>query len=120
MRSGLQMCSASDLMYVVWQVKPVVDITWFSWQLWRLTGRRGMAFLYLYSLLGFACLKLVTPDFGLLANTEYRLEGAFRWVACILAVLTIVRFALAVFSGRNDRCKSSSASSSILLDILDI
>ncbi|DBA67674.1 TPA: hypothetical protein ACH3X2_001266 [Trebouxia sp. C0005] len=59
-------------------VKPVVDITWFSWQLWRLTGRRGMAFLYLYSLLGFACLKLVTPDFGLLANTEYRLEGAFR------------------------------------------
>ena len=39
-----------------------------------------MAFLYLYSLLGFACLKLVTPDFGLLANTEYRLEGAFRWV----------------------------------------
>jgi hypothetical protein len=101
-------------------VKPVVDITWFSWQLWRLTGRRGMAFLYLYSLLGFACLKLVTPDFGLLANTEYRLEGAFRWVACILAVLTIVCFALAVFSGRNDRCKSSSASSSILLDILDI
>ena len=39
-----------------------------------------MAFLYLYSLLGFACLKLVTPDFGLLANTEYRLEGAFRRV----------------------------------------
>ena len=41
-----------------------------------------MAFLYLYSLAGFACLKLVTPDFGLLANTEYRLEGAFRYVAC--------------------------------------
>lgn len=60
------------------QVKPVVDITWFSWQLWRLTGRRGMSFLYLYSFLGFACLKLVTPDFGLLAQVEYRLEGAFR------------------------------------------
>lgn len=59
-------------------VKPVVDITWFSWQLWRLTGRRGMAFLYLYSFLGFACLRLVTPDFGLLASAEYRLEGAFR------------------------------------------
>ncbi|KAL3156583.1 hypothetical protein ABBQ38_000874 [Trebouxia sp. C0009 RCD-2024] len=59
-------------------VKPVVDITWFSWQLWRLTGRRGMTFLYLYSFLGFACLKLVTPDFGLLAKAEYRLEGAFR------------------------------------------
>lgn len=59
-------------------VKPVVDITWFSWQLWRLTGRRGMSFLYLYSFLGFFCLKLVTPDFGLLAAAEYRLEGAFR------------------------------------------
>ena len=77
---AVQVSSASDLTYVLWQVKPVVDITWFSWQLWRLTGRRGMAFLYLYSLLGFACLKLVTPDFGLLANTEYRLEGAFRWL----------------------------------------
>ena len=70
--------AASVLVCCLLQVKPVVDITWFSWQLWRLTGRRGMAFLYLYSLLGFACLKLVTPDFGLLANTEYRLEGAFR------------------------------------------
>lgn len=37
-----------------------------------------MTFLYLYSFLGFACLKLVTPDFGLLAALEYRLEGAFR------------------------------------------
>ena len=26
-------------------VKPVVDIAWFSWQLWRLTGRRGMVVL---------------------------------------------------------------------------
>ena len=105
-------------MYVVWQVKPVVDITWFSWQLWRLTGRRGMAFLYLYSLLGFACLKLVTPDFGLLANTEYRLEGAFRWVACIFAVLTVDCFALAASLSRHDRCRSNSVSS-ILLGILD-
>ena len=61
-------------------VKPVVDITWFSWQLWRLTGRRGMSFLYLYSFMGFFCLKLVTPDFGMLAAAEYRLEGAFRSV----------------------------------------
>ena len=106
-------------MYVVWQVKPVVDITWFSWQLWRLTGRRGMAFLYLYSLLGFACLKLVTPDFGLLANTEYRLEGAFRWVACILAVLTIVCFALAAPVSRHHRCRSSS-DSSILPDMQNV
>lgn len=61
-------------------MKPVVDITWFSWQLWRLTGRRGMTFLYLYSFMGFACLKLVTPDFGLLAKVEYALEGAFRYI----------------------------------------
>lgn len=61
------------------QVKPVVDITWFSWQLWRLTGRRGMTFLYLYSFMGFACLKLVTPDFALLAQVQQALEGAFRY-----------------------------------------
>ncbi|KAK9820297.1 hypothetical protein WJX72_008694 [[Myrmecia] bisecta] len=59
-------------------VKPVVDILWFSLQLGQLTGRRGMAILYLYSFLGFACLKLVTPDFGALAKKEYFLEGAFR------------------------------------------
>jgi len=112
---AVQVSSASDLTYVLWQVKPVVDITWFSWQLWRLTGRRGMAFLYLYSLLGFACLKLVTPDFGLLANTEYRLEGAFRWVTCLHAVLSVDWFALAASSSRNDSCSSSS---SILLDSL--
>ena len=38
-----------------------------------------MTFLYLYSFMGFACLKLVTPDFGLLAKVEYTLEGAFRY-----------------------------------------
>ena len=38
-------------------VKPVVDITWFSWQLWRLTGRRGMIILYLYTMLGWGSLR---------------------------------------------------------------
>lgn len=38
-------------------VKPLVDIGWFSWQLWRLTGRRGMAILYLYTLLGWGSLR---------------------------------------------------------------
>lgn len=38
-------------------VKPVVDISWFSWQLWRLTGQRGMAILYLYTALGWGCLR---------------------------------------------------------------
>lgn len=38
-------------------VKPVVDISWFSWQLWRLTGRRGMLILYLYTALGWGSLR---------------------------------------------------------------
>lgn len=69
------LCSA-DL-----QVKPVVDISWFSLQLYSLTGRRGMGILYLYSVLGFAVLRGVTPDFGALSKTEHFLEGAFRSVA---------------------------------------
>ena len=40
-------------------VKPVVDILWFSSQLWALTGRRGMAVLYIYAALGFGCLRCV-------------------------------------------------------------
>lgn len=35
----------------------MVDISWFSWQLWRLTGQRGMAILYLYTALGWGCLR---------------------------------------------------------------
>ena len=61
------------------QVKPVVDITWFTFRLYKLTGRRGMAILYLYSFLGFAILRGVTPDFGALSGKEYFLEGAFRY-----------------------------------------
>lgn len=49
-------------------VKPVVDLAWFSVQLYQLTGRRGMAILYLYAFLGFGALSAVTPDFGTLAK----------------------------------------------------
>ena len=49
-------------------VKPVVDLAWFSVQLYQLTGRRGMAILYLYAFLGFGALSAVTPDFGALAK----------------------------------------------------
>lgn len=41
-------------------VKPVVDIVWFSWQLGRLTGRRGIGILYLYSCLGFLTMRCST------------------------------------------------------------
>ena len=49
---------AADLAALVpSMVKPVVDILWFSSQLWALTGRRGSAVLYIYAALGFACLR---------------------------------------------------------------
>ncbi len=41
-------------------VKPVLDLAWFSSQLWALTGRRGSAILYLYAALGFGCLRCVS------------------------------------------------------------
>lgn len=49
-------------------VKPVVDIAWFTAQLARLTGLRGMGILYSYALIGLVLLRLVTPDFGALAK----------------------------------------------------
>lgn len=59
-------------------IKPVVDVGWFSWQLWRLTGPRGMAILYLYTAVGYGALRAVTPDFAGLLKKEYQLEGNFR------------------------------------------
>lgn len=59
-------------------IKPVVDVLWFSWQLWRLTGKRGMGILYLYAALGYGALQAATPDFAQLLKREYYLEGAFR------------------------------------------
>ncbi|GAB4822712.1 hypothetical protein N2152v2_009758 [Parachlorella kessleri] len=59
-------------------VKPVVDVAWFSWQLWRLTGRRGAVILYAYVVLGYTSLRAVTPDFSGLLKREYALEGRFR------------------------------------------
>ena len=47
-------------------VKPLVDLAWFSVALGRLTGRRGMAVLYLYAITGFVVLHAVTPNFGVL------------------------------------------------------
>lgn len=45
-----------------------------------LTGRRGVAFLYAYMLLGLGFLRSVTPDFGDLASQEQQLEGTFRFL----------------------------------------
>jgi len=43
-----------------------------------LTGRRGVAILYAYMLLGLGFLRTVTPDFGDLMSREQQLEGTFR------------------------------------------
>ena len=59
-------------------VKPVVDVGWFSWQLWKLSGPRGMAILYAYTAVGYGALRVVTPDFAGLLKKEYYLEGSFR------------------------------------------
>ncbi|CAK7334627.1 unnamed protein product [Dovyalis caffra] len=65
---------------VTGMVKPSVDILWFTWRMKLLTGRRGVAILYTYMLLGLGFLRTVTPDFGDLASREQQLEGIFRFM----------------------------------------
>ncbi|KAL3527746.1 hypothetical protein ACH5RR_012402 [Cinchona calisaya] len=65
---------------VTGMVKPTVDILWFTWRMKLLTGRRGVAILYAYMLLGLGFLRSVTPDFGDLASREQQLEGTFRFM----------------------------------------
>uniref|UniRef100_A0A0D9WBV5 ABC transporter domain-containing protein n=1 Tax=Leersia perrieri TaxID=77586 RepID=A0A0D9WBV5_9ORYZ len=45
-----------------------------------LSGRRGVAILYAYMLLGLGFLRAVSPDFGHLAGQEQELEGTFRFM----------------------------------------
>lgn len=52
--------------------------TRFTWRMKLLTGRRGVAILYAYMLLGLGFLRAVTPEFGDLASREQQLEGTFR------------------------------------------
>ncbi|XP_072974928.1 ABC transporter D family member 1 [Typha angustifolia] len=65
---------------VTGMVKPSVDILWFTWRMKLLTGRRGVAILYAYMLLGLGFLRNVSPDFGDLASQEQELEGIFRFM----------------------------------------
>ncbi|XP_047321673.1 ABC transporter D family member 1 [Impatiens glandulifera] len=65
---------------VTGMVKPSVDILWFTWRMMLLTGRRGVAILYAYMLLGLGLLRIVAPDFGDLASQEQKLEGMFRFM----------------------------------------
>ncbi|XXG65186.1 hypothetical protein AAC387_Pa05g2954 [Persea americana] len=65
---------------VTGMVKPSVDILWFTWRMKLLTGRRGVAILYAYMLLGLGFLRSVTPEFGDLASREQQNEGTFRFM----------------------------------------
>ncbi|TQE00282.1 hypothetical protein C1H46_014114 [Malus baccata] len=65
---------------VTGMVKPSVDILWFTWRMKLLTGRRGVAILYAYMLLGLGFLRAVTPEFGDLVSREQQLEGTFRFM----------------------------------------
>ena len=59
-------------------IKPVLDAAWFSYQCYRLTGTKGIAFLYLYMAFGYATLKAVSPDLAMASRGEHDLESAFR------------------------------------------
>ncbi|XP_066356803.1 ABC transporter D family member 1-like [Miscanthus floridulus] len=65
---------------VTGMVKPLVDILWFTWRMKLLSGRRGVAILYAYMLLGLGFLRAISPDFGHLSGQEQELEGTFRFV----------------------------------------
>ncbi|KAL6624578.1 hypothetical protein ACP70R_031899 [Stipagrostis hirtigluma subsp. patula] len=65
---------------VTGMVKPLVDILWFTWRMKILSGRRGVAILYAYMLLGLGFLRAVSPDFGRLSSQEQELEGTFRFM----------------------------------------
>ena len=43
-------------------IKPVLDAAWFSWRCYKLTGTKGIAFLYLYMAFGYTTLKAISPD----------------------------------------------------------
>jgi hypothetical protein len=61
----------------------ILESTRFTWRMKLLSGRRGVAILYAYMLLGLGFLRAVSPDFGDLANQEQELEGTFRLIANI-------------------------------------
>ena len=61
-------------------VKPLVDISFFTYQAWRILGFKSTALLYCYSymVLGFGVLRVVTPAFGALVERSQELTSSFR------------------------------------------
>mmetsp|Transcript_38388 Transcript_38388/g.91038 ORF Transcript_38388/g.91038 Transcript_38388/m.91038 type:complete len:1229 (+) Transcript_38388:203-3889(+) len=61
-------------------VKPMIDLAWFSRQMYSLTGTRGLLILYAYIVLSSAGLRVLTPDLRSMAETEAQLEGDLQTV----------------------------------------
>ena len=59
-------------------VKPIVDVLWFSLRCYQLTGLKGTAVVYAYTLLGYSTLRALTPNLGKFSSEEFEREGAFR------------------------------------------
>ena len=59
-------------------IKPVLDAAWFSWRCYKLTGTKGIAFLYLYMAFGYTTLKAISPDLAAASRGEHDLESSFR------------------------------------------
>lgn len=72
------LCSSHVVFFVKFLIMFNVAVIRFTWRMKMLTGRRGVAILYAYMLLGLGFLRSVTPDFGDLGNREQELEGSFR------------------------------------------
>lgn len=61
-------------------IKPIADISWFSFQTVVMLGWRNTGLLYLYMVAGLGLLRMITPDFGRLINRMQHLQGRFRFV----------------------------------------
>ena len=59
-------------------VKPIVDVLWFSLRCYQLTGLKGTAVVYAYTLLGYSTLRALTPNLSKFSSEEFEKEGAFR------------------------------------------
>ncbi len=58
-------------------IKPIADLSWFSYQTVRMLGFRNTALLYAYMVAGLGVLRVVAPDFGTLVAKMQNLQVLF-------------------------------------------
>eukprot|EP00041_Stephanoeca_diplocostata_P038068 m.1473233 g.1473233 ORF g.1473233 m.1473233 type:complete len:1281 (-) comp25152_c1_seq8:3346-7188(-) len=61
-------------------VKPLADISWFTYQAYGIIGLQSTAMLYLYMFAGYGVLRAAAPAYGKLVEKSQELAGAFRYV----------------------------------------